>query len=472
MKELQIFLTPQPGAKPEFLATVRPAENGGIGGGGNEAAWNQLLQLQRPRRGASSGDDRCTLVLEGYTRDGWAWKPSPQGFVGVRVRSTDGRKKLPGFLNYLSGRQKCAYGRLRRRSDDSGNAGGNAGGVVVVSYIQSNKKDPDGMDIRICFDTSKLKDYPLKPLQQQAHPVQQQQQRPQQQQQQQQQERRPPPQQQRQTSAPPASAATKKKGGGLLGALVGAQQRTNKHMEETRKAKQAAVAAAASAAEGASGEGAAPTPPADSTGSGAADGAAASAEVALSALPATALRTSQQVFSEFREVMHTKMLDFDVDENQEKMEIVVSLSDHTAGLSLEDKSKVTMDVLKYMVYEAAEEVNEEWVAYKEPSEFMDEAVFTIYKEGAAPDDVLEEMNMGELPEEVRAEQRAMAQERARAAQQAESRQQKQVQQEAHKAFDEDDEEDLEALNTNKRDRRTIEDYERERREASKRSRPS
>ena len=150
------------------------------------------------------------------------------------------------------------------------------------------------------------------------------------------------------------------------------------------------------------------------------------------------------------------------------MKLPISLKDHTQDLLDSEKPKVTMEILKYMVYEAAEEVNEEWIAYKEPSEFMDECVIAIYKEGAAPPEVLEDINKGELPDEVRGQQRALSEQRAKTFQKKDEKQSQVMQKQA---FDEDEYDDLEVLNTNKRDRRTIEDYEREKRQAeSKRSR--
>jgi len=238
----------------------------------------------------------------------------------------------------------------------------------------------------------------------------------------------------------------------LLGQLVGAQQRTNQHLEATSKKR-----------------GAKPVPAADASSSKSGDGAGKDKTVATTGagpLAPRVLRTAAQVLSEFRQSMQDKMLDFDLAEDEEQLKISISLAEHTAGLSTEDKEKVTMDVLKYMVYEAAEETNEEWVAFKEPSEFVDEAEFTVYKEGAAPPEVLEEINRAELPDEVRAEQRAVATERQRQVQAAETKNQKRVMEEAHRQEygDDDTDDDLEALNMVKRDRRTIADYEREKRE--------
>jgi hypothetical protein len=128
-----------------------------------------------------------------------------------------------------------------------------------------------------------------------------------------------------------------------------------------------------------------------------------------------------------------------------------------------------MDILKYIVYEAAEEINEEWVAYKEPSEFMDEIIIIIYKEGAAPDHVLDDMHQAELPDEIRGQQRAIQEQRAKAMQQAELKHKQQLDQQIlanNGGGDFDD--DFEVLNTKKRDRRTIEDYERGKRDTKRR----
>lgn len=121
-----------------------------------------------------------------------------------------------------------------------------------------------------------------------------------------------------------------------------------------------------------------------------------------------------------------------------------------------------MEVLKYIIYEQAEEVNEEWIASKEPSEFLDEVTICIYKEGEAPEDVLEDMNKAELPDEVRGQQRALQEQLLKAEQQRslklEKFKQKAALQQQNAAAGE---QDFAVLNSQKRDRRTIEDYERE-----------
>lgn len=85
MKEVQLFLIPAPGAKPEFLAKIRPVAVGAK----ETELWESLED---------------TIALEGYTRESWAWKPSVDQFVTLSAESTDGRKKLPGFIKYLCDR--------------------------------------------------------------------------------------------------------------------------------------------------------------------------------------------------------------------------------------------------------------------------------------------------------------------------------------------------------------------------------
>ena len=162
---------------------------------------------------------------------------------------------------------------------------------------------------------------------------------------------------------------------------------------------------------------------------------------------------------DFRQEMEQEMLDFDISP-EPVLKVKVSLASKTRLLSEEEKlsGKVTMEVLKYIVYEAAEEVNEEWIAHKEPSEFMDEVVIAIYKEGEAPPDVLEDINKAELPDEIIGQQRAIqqAQQRLNA-----SRDSRDIQEKQRMALAQESGEDFAVLNTNKRDRRTIEEIQME-----------
>ena len=150
------------------------------------------------------------------------------------------------------------------------------------------------------------------------------------------------------------------------------------------------------------------------------------------------------------------MLDFDIAPDV-CLKVEIDVAGKVKQTIEEEQSRMTLDALKFIVYEAAEEVNEEWVAYREPSEFLDEVTIAIYKEGEAPPEVLEDMNSAELPDEVRGQQRAIQQERQRQEQLKAAKQDKSIQKEALKHVEEED--DFAALNQNKRDRRTLEEYE-------------
>jgi hypothetical protein len=446
MKELQLMLVPAPGAKPEFLATVQPVSDDGCKMMTNATAkTNTIAQVWE-----SIGN---TVVLEGYTRDGWAWKPmvTPPpdgcGWTTLTVESTDGRNKLPGFVGYLKERQKSAYGRF------------GATGVWIVSYVQpkrssSSSTTRDLIDVRIATDFTNIPNCTLQPRHRD-------------------QEARDAAKPEtkangKSSTTPPSNPAaslpkttttmTRKPGGGLLGKLVGAQQRTNEYVA-IAKAPRRRIATAAAA---------------NSTSSH--DNGAATHQSSQSLSEQKEFKSVPEVFAAFRQSCQDLMLDFDMSDD-EVLRVPIAMNDQLKWLATdEEKARVTMDVLKYMVYEAAEEVNEEWVAHKEPSEFMDEVVIAVYKQGAAPPEVLEEINKGELPDEIRGQQRAIQEQRLRSVTQAEQKQQNKgvplVQQHPNDE-DGDDDDGLEALNTKKRDRRTVADYEREKMEAamaSKRSR--
>jgi hypothetical protein len=378
-KQLQLFLMPTPGAKPEFLATVQHT--------------NTTKSLD------SSLPDK--IVLENYTRDAWAWKPNPTVWQSYTVVSVDGRNKLPGFLSYLKERRKSAFGRFAD----------NKAAVVVISYIQPASLAKGEMECRLAWDCTTVPGCPLKPT---VTPKQT-------------------------TSTAPAKPATatatsiRKGKAGLLGKLVSSQRRTNAHVQQsiTTKPKQPAIA---------SNDTSTTTTTSD---------------------PSVPTRTAQQVMAEFRQEMEQKMLDFDLADDQPILQVTVALQDYQKNLATpEDEAKITMEILKYIVYEQAEEINEEWVAHKDSATSEeDEMTINIYKPGEAPPEVLEEMNMGELPDEVKGQQAAVAAQAQNRADQKARQAQLELQRKAlqEKAAHDDDEV---ILNTNKRDRRTIEDIQR------------
>jgi hypothetical protein len=338
------------------------------------------------------------VVLENYTRDAWANETSTK-WNKAQFQSIDGRNKVPGFVNYLRQRQKTAFGKF------------GSSHVIVIPPKQASSKT---ISCRIAplenmSSSCPLKKTVIKKPQQPAKPP-------------------------KQSAPAPANNKPKKKAFGLLGNLVGAQQRTNQQVI-TSKRKPAAASSSSTA------------------GSSQYTGTKDENE--------TPRKTCAQILMEFRQKMEQEMLDFDIVDEGSLM-VKVNLAEKTRDLSDEEKlsGKITMEVLKYIVYEAAEEVNDEWIAHKEPSEFMDEVTIVVYKEGEAPDDVLEDMNKAELPEEVLGQQRALQQAAQR---QNEARSAKILEQQRKLAMQQNTNQDdnFATLNTNKRDRRTIENIQSE-----------
>lgn len=165
------------------------------------------------------------------------------------------------------------------------------------------------------------------------------------------------------------------------------------------------------------------------------------------------IKTAPIVLQAFRQTMQEKMLDFEKRDSDNVLPVQLSLANMTRELRGDETAKVTMQILKFIVNEQAEEVNEDWICHAEPSEFMDEVIISVYKE--APPDVLEEVNKVELPEEVVGQQRAIQEARQRAVAKQEANRDKQLQQ---LAMQEDKEEEMATLNVHKRDRRTIESH--------------
>ncbi|CAJ1957098.1 unnamed protein product [Cylindrotheca closterium] len=349
------------------------------------------------------------IVLENYTRESWAMDTAAKWYT-LQFQSIDGRQKLPGFQTHLRDRKKSAFGRF----------GGDK--VIVVPHKQMSSKT---LTCRVA-NLDALQGCPLQPKVKAPPPIS---------------SSKPVPTK----SVPPKSSSTsnnsnpKRKKAGLLGNLVGAQNRTNTAVMSSRAQK--AQSDNPSSQPGSQSQGSA---------NGGSSGPSASGEP---------LKTAGQVLMDFRQEMEQEMLDFDISP-EPKLTVKVTLASKTRLLSEEDKlsGRVTMEVLKYIVYEAAEEVNEEWIAHKEPSEFMDEVEISIYKEGEAPPDVIEDINKAELPDEILGQQRAMQQQQQRL---NASRDMKDRQEKQRLALAQESGEDFAQLNTKKRDRRTIEEIQAE-----------
>mmetsp|Transcript_27287 Transcript_27287/g.39518 ORF Transcript_27287/g.39518 Transcript_27287/m.39518 type:complete len:284 (+) Transcript_27287:1595-2446(+) len=244
----------------------------------------------------------------------------------------------------------------------------------------------------------------------------------------------PPKQQQQQRTVKPAPQPPRKKPtapprkmGGMLGSLLGKQSRTAHHLSVVRAPKK------------------------DND-----NGTTTTSTSSSSAGSSPASLTSGAVIAKFRTEVEQKLLDFQSLPQETLLKYHYSLSATTALLDAEQRAKVTMETLKFLVYEQVEEIGEDkWVAVKEPGDFMDEHTIAIYKEGCAPAEVLEEMNKGDLPDEIRGQAKALQQQRMKQVQKKDLAIEKQNMQQLNKSVV------VETLNTKKRDRRTIEEIQRD-----------
>lgn len=410
MNETTILLSGDPGARAEFLATVEP--------------------VALPRRQPPPFDLPFELTLDGYTREPWSSGRVAEGgdaasaqWQSCYLASTDGRNRLPGFVKYLRDRKKAAMSKF-----DS--ADGRA--VLVVPYDPPPPPPgglPDGVDPSNVIYVKYLRDERLLrgrgdeqaqrlKAEQQKKMAQTQQMQVQQKQQQQTIEQRK--QQAKATQQPPQSRAPpsqpqpnagKRKGGGLLGNLLGAQRRTENHLHTVRATKSSTDMDSFDPTAGAAG-----------------------------------------CINAFRTRVSADLERFKSDPTAFVTKISISLGQLVKAVPEGERDRVTMDVFKFAVYEQVEEVGmDKWIAAKEPSEFMDECEIAVYKEGHCPPDVLEDLNRGELPDEIKGQARHIVEAQSKAIQ----RKGKKLDEEVVKnsIVGEDN---VVVLNTNKRDRRTLE----------------
>lgn len=154
----------------------------------------------------------------------------------------------------------------------------------------------------------------------------------------------------------------------------------------------------------------------------------------------------------FRAKVSSDLEAFKIDRASFLTRIHMTLSSLVRSVPPDERDGMTMDVFRFSVYEQVEEVGmDRWVAAKEPSEFMDECVIVVYKEGHCPKDVLEDMNRGELPDEVRGHARHIVESQSRAIQRKGKKLDERIVKDTTTTA-----EDVVVLNTNKRDRLTLE----------------
>jgi len=357
MGPVEFRLVPTPGAKPEFLAAVEPIQKDDS----SPQPWQSIASHNK------------VIILEGYTREAWALDTAATKWSSLQIKSVDGRNKLPGFVKYLRERQKTCFGRFVMNANTADNKRSLTTFVWVISHKQTSSSQ---LSCRVAPIHS-IPKCPLRPKSSTIVPT--------------------PISGRKPGVAGKAPAAAiqsstnkpKKKGFGLLGNLVGAQRRTNHQVVTASTPAVNTQRLTTSAASG------------DNKNANQLEDVAKNENSPNESL---SLVTSGQILTDFRHEMEQLMLDFDI-APEVSIKIPVKLADHTKRVQESDKGKVTMEVLKYIVYEQAEEVNEEWIAHKEPSEFTDEITVAIYKDSeSAPPEVLEEMNQAEIPQEMKAQQ--------------------------------------------------------------------
>lgn len=391
MNETTILLSPSPGdpnVTPDFLATVEPLT---------------LLPRDPSVQSASSSSAKdyfssssltlpFEIVLDGYTREPWSSGTQPpndtdSGDVNSPwkcgyLQSTDGRNRLPGFFQYLQSRKKAALAKFEPSPLDGtafsnggsdAAASGNFKALLVVPYdpppIPDHLKLPDGVqsnqlifvkylgDERLIFKKKRDKsaeEQKQKMMQMHQHQQEQQKKMMMQQKQKQQmqiQQQKMMQQNSQQHNQQKQSSAKK---GGILGSLLGAQRRTENHLQMVRTKK------------------------------------TSSTDPLSSDPPATG---AAGAISSFRTKISNQLQRFHDDPTSFVEKVCISLPELVRDVPVEDREKVTMDVFKYVVHEQVEEVGmDRWVAAKEPGAFLDECVICVYKEGHCPKEILEEIN--------------------------------------------------------------------------------
>lgn len=394
MNETTIMLTPSPGVKPEFLATVEPAVS----------MTTSPQQFSLP----------FELVLDGYTREPWSSGThtisSTEDTVGWKtgyLLSTDGRNRLPGFLKYLRDRKKACIAKFNDSTASTR-------AVLVVPFDPPPirlEQLPAGVDATQLLYVKYLADDRVlsrgkKPAADTNKQLQMEQQKQKEKQIQEQQRLK----QMAQKSTSQSISTKKGIGGGILGNLLGAQHRTQNHLDVVR-AKRRNNDLAPDLTSGAAG-----------------------------------------AITSFREKVAADLEKFKSDKNTFVTKVSISLTSLVNSVPFDERDKVTMDVFKYVVYEQVEELGmDKWIAAKEPTDFIDEAVIAVYKEGHAPADVLEDLNKADLPAELKGLSRHMAETQSKTAQRKDKRSSEIVMKQNIVGED-----NVVVLNTNKRDRRTLE----------------
>ena len=295
MNETTILLSGDPKAKPDFLATVEPA-------------IPQQPPFTLP----------FELVLDGYTREPWSsGNANGQHITHIEwnscyLVSTDGRNRLPGFMQYLQGRKKAAIAKFDASDALPSSSSDENKAILVVPYDPPPipiDKLPQGVDksqviyVKYLKDANILKGGNLasntKKIEEKKK-IEEQKLMQKKIEQQQAQKKIPPP--------APRTISTSTKKGGLLGYLLGAQRRTENHLDLVRAQKNSDVAFDPNT--GAAG-----------------------------------------CINAFRTKISTELEQFKADPTKFTTKVSISLASLIKSVPVDEQDKVTMDVFKFTVYE-------------------------------------------------------------------------------------------------------------------------
>jgi len=424
MNATTLLLSGEPNTEPSFLATVEPS------------TFHQPPPFTLP----------FELVLNGYTRE--AWSSGKSGGISGDDRqhklvhhddwqccylvSTDGKKRLSGFFQYLQERKKAAIAKFEAADalfPTNNNTPCCGKAILVIPYdpppMPTEVVLPSGVDesevifVKYLRDENILKRddmhvaqkvHQQKVEQQQKimmHEKHQQQPR-QQQQQQNHQSQLPQTQKNLQTEQNAVTSSLGNKGG-CLGKLLGAQRRTESHLDKVRSSK---------------GNNSTFDPNTGAAG----------------------------CINQFRNKISKELQLFKSDPTANTTKFPISHASLIKNVPLDEQDKVTFNVFKFTVYEQVDEIGMgQWIAAKEPSEFLDECIITVYKSGHCPADVLDEINRGDLPDEIKGQARHMVESQSKAIVRKGKKQDEQIVKDTMVGED-----NVVVLNTNKRDRRTLE----------------
>ena len=355
------------------------------------------------------------IVLDTYTRESWSTLNSnlnqrsiPWRIIYLKTNDARSSKKIHGFMKYLNERKKSVSGNcvLLSKSDDdvdNDDPSNKAKGLFVIPFDQEIKSDVEYISFRckVLADASILKKMSA-PAKRKIIPT-----------------SNPQPSKKKVTQK--SSKYQPIKSSGLMGKLLGASSRTGIALATVPKISKQSQSS-----------------------------------------NANNNNSKAEILNKFREHVEEILKIFHSNFSLSVCKVHVSIGSVLRRCNVDKMNAppgLSMEILKYVVYESVDEIGQDkWIAYKEPSEFTDECNIAVYKEGKAPPEVLEEINKGELPEEVKAAQRAI---RATAEREVARREGKKDAEALGNAVESLANEDLSTLNTIKRDRRTIEEIQKE-----------